>query len=133
VNSNGLKGMAPRDLPSPGVSGAACASASAIGKGPFCEAVHGVFRRKLVRLAGATDLELDLALFQAARPDHQLVGQTDQVRRGEFGAGAIVRVVIERIEPGSGQLRIGVLAGRILMMPTPKGATLSGQIQPFSS
>src|SRR3954452_17948460 len=50
-------------------------------------------------LAGAvtSPLELDLAVGEPFRPDHDLPGNADQVGRGECGSAALFGVVVEHV------------------------------------
>ena len=46
-----------------------------------------------------TALEFDLALGKAARADENLPRYADQVGAGEFRAGPLVEIVVERVDP----------------------------------
>ena len=57
--------------------------------------------------------ELDLAGGEAARADGDAPGQADQIDVGELGAGALVAVVIERVDAGGGQRGVEPVAGGV--------------------
>ena len=90
-------------------------AASVIAEGPLRQPRHGVLRRQLMSFASAAHLEFDLAFFETPRPDDELVRQANQIGGREFGTGAVVGIVIERIETGLGECRIGGLASRVAL------------------
>ena len=77
---------------------------------PANRASGGVERQVLAR-AGAAVFEFDGAGGEAARAEDQLLGQADQIHRGEFGAGRLVAVVVQHLDPGVAQLAVEVVGG----------------------
>src|ERR1700758_1315582 len=66
--------------------------------------------------AVGTALDLDLAFGKALRPDHNLPGNAEQIGSSEFGARALVGVVIEHVDAFRGELVIELFASRIRMV-----------------
>src|SRR3954451_23537174 len=62
-----------------------------------------VLDRQILAGVGAAVLAFDRAGGEAARSQDQLVGQADQVHRGEFGTRRFVAVVIQHLDPGAAQ------------------------------
>ena len=48
--------------------------------------------------AGVAVLDLDLTIGNRTRPDDHLPWQADQVHRGEFRTGTLVRVVVQHVQ-----------------------------------
>ena len=65
------------------------------------EAGEGGVGGEVFALAGAAVLAFDGTGGDPARADNQLVGQADQIHRGEFGAGRLVAVVVQHLDPGA--------------------------------
>src|SRR5262245_20733840 len=63
-------------------------------------------------LAGLALLELDRAGLDVARADDELPGQSDQVHRRGFRAGAVLGVVVEGLDLGGGERRVESIGKR---------------------
>ena len=59
---------------------------------------HDFRRTQILARPVAAPLQLTLALGQSLRPNQDLPGDADQVGGGEFGAGALVGVVVQDLD-----------------------------------
>src|SRR3954452_3656572 len=74
------------------------------------ELLHRRLYGQLLPLAGGAALQLDHAVLQAARPDHQVPRQADQVHAGKLDAGTLVRVVVQHLDAARRQVGIELFA-----------------------
>src|SRR5215204_7627577 len=58
-------------------------------------------------------LDLELALGKSLRPDQNLPGNADEIRRGEFRSRPLVEIMVENIDPLALQVAIEPLGCRI--------------------
>src|SRR3546814_9618343 len=78
-----------------------------------CSSDLGGLGGKLLAVAlPAAALQLHGAALEAARTDHELPGQADQIHVGELGAGRLVAVVVEHLDAGGLELAVEPVAGR---------------------
>jgi len=99
--------------PLPEGEGACGAPAAFSARKPGDRGVEG----KVLAGAGAAVLVLDIAGGEAAGAEDELVGEADQVHRGEFRAGRLVPVVVEHIDAGGAEFGVEFvrrLAARML-------------------
>src|SRR5690349_15678060 len=71
-----------------------------------CQPFHRLGGGQQFARAVGPPFELDLALGEAARTDHQLPWDADQIGCGEFRSGPVVEVVVEHVEPTGSELAI---------------------------
>src|SRR5664279_4670677 len=84
-------------------------------RGQLCDHIR---RAQILAAAVAAALEFELAFGEALGADQNLPGNADQVGGGEFGAGALVGVVVEHLDACRLKLAIELFAGRIGIVST---------------
>src|SRR5436305_1298370 len=75
--------------------------------------VDGIIRRKHLPLAALAVLHLDFGFREALGPDDNLPGQANEIESREFGAWALVAIVVEHLTAGAFELLVKAGAGGV--------------------